>query len=54
MSGRPVLPWDVVGVGGEEKLTSEGCTVRCLQAADGSLPGDENDAGLLALVARAY
>jgi prolyl-tRNA synthetase len=52
--GFAVLPWDVVGVGGEEKLTSEGCTVRCLQAADGSLPGDENDAGLLALVARAY
>jgi prolyl-tRNA synthetase len=52
--GFAVLPWDVVGLDGEEKLASEGCTVRCLQAADGSLPGDENDAGLLALVARAY
>jgi prolyl-tRNA synthetase len=52
--GFAVLPWDTVGLSGEEKLASEGCTVRCLQATDGSLPGDENEAGLVALVAKAY
>jgi prolyl-tRNA synthetase len=52
--GFAVLPWDTIGPAGEEKLAAEGCSVRCLQAADGTLPGHENDAGLLAWVARAY
>ncbi len=52
--GFAVLPWDLIGPAGEEKLAAEGYTVRCLQAPDGSLPADENEAGLLAWVARAY
>ena len=30
--GFAVLPWEAVGLGGEEELAAEGCTVRCLQA----------------------
>jgi prolyl-tRNA synthetase len=52
--GFAVVPWDAVGVAGEDDLAAEGCSVRCLQAADGSLPPDDNETGLLALVAKAY
>ena len=52
--GFAVLPWDAVGVAGEAELAAGGLSVRCLQAADGSLSSDDDDAGLLAVVAKAY
>jgi prolyl-tRNA synthetase len=48
------VPWDAVGVAGEQDLASGGLTVRCLQSPDGSLPDTDHDAGTLAYVARAY
>ena len=48
--GFAVLPWDTVGRPGEESWRRRAAAVRCLQATDGSLPGDENEAGLVALV----
>jgi prolyl-tRNA synthetase len=48
------VPWDAVGVDGEQELAQSGVTVRCLVRDDGSLPESETDAGLVALVARAY
>jgi prolyl-tRNA synthetase len=52
--GFAVLPWDAVGVAGEAELAAGGLSVRCLQAADGSLASEDDDAGLLAVVAKAY
>jgi len=48
------IPWDAVGTDGEQELAQSGVTVRCLVRDDGSLPESETDAGLVALVARAY
>jgi prolyl-tRNA synthetase len=53
-TGVARLPWELVGTAGEQDLAASGLTVRCLQRADGSLPGADNDAGALAHVARAY
>ena len=52
--GFAVLPWDAIGVAGEAELAGGGFSVRCLQAADGSLAEGEDEAGLMAVVARAY
>jgi prolyl-tRNA synthetase len=52
--GFAVVPWDSVGVAGEEELASEGCSVRCLQAPDGSLPVGDEERDLVALVGKAY
>jgi prolyl-tRNA synthetase len=48
------VPWAVIGPSGEEELATNGLTVRCLQTRDGSLPDTDDDAGVLAYVARAY
>ena len=53
-TGVARLPWELVGVGGEQDLATGGLTVRCLQRGDGSLPDTDDDAGALAYVARAY
>lgn len=53
-TGVARVPWDVVGVAGEEKLAAAGVTVRCLQRGDGTLPDGNTDEGALAYVARAY
>jgi prolyl-tRNA synthetase len=52
--GFAVLPWAAVGVAGETKLAATGLSVRCLQAADGSLAPGDDEAGLVAVVAKAY
>jgi prolyl-tRNA synthetase len=52
--GFAVLPWVTLGVAGESRLAADGFSVRCLQAADGSLAGTDDEPGLLAVVARAY
>jgi len=48
------VPWDLLKEGGEARLAQDAVTVRCLQAADGGLPASEDDAGLIAYVARSY
>jgi prolyl-tRNA synthetase len=53
-SGVARLPWELVGVSGEQDLATNALTVRCLQLPDGSLPETDDDAGALAYVARAY
>ncbi len=53
-TGVARVPWQVVGIAGEEELATSGLTVRCLQRGDGSLPDTDDDAGAIAYVARAY
>jgi prolyl-tRNA synthetase len=53
-TGWARLPWDLVGADGEARLAEQGVTVRCLLRADGDVPDSEDEADLLALVARTY
>lgn len=53
-TGVARVPWAAVGTAGEADLAAVGRTVRCLQGNDGSLPESDDDAGMLAYVARAY
>jgi len=48
------VPWDLAKGGGEKRLAQDAVTVRCLQRADGSVPASEDEADLVALVARSY
>ena len=53
-SGWARVAWDRVGTEGEAELATSGVTVRCLTRGDGSVPGSEDEPGLVAYVARAY
>ncbi|MBV8961001.1 MAG: proline--tRNA ligase [Actinobacteria bacterium] len=53
-TGWARLPWSAVGEDGEDRLATASVSVRCLQAADGSLPGASQEDDLVALVGRAY
>ncbi len=53
-TGVARVPWEKIGVAGEEELAADGLTVRCLQRGDGSLPETDDDPGAIAYVARAY
>lgn len=53
-TGFAVLPWDVVRGEGEATLGAKAVTVRCLRRADGSVPDRDDEADLVAVVARAY
>jgi prolyl-tRNA synthetase len=46
--------WSQCGPEGEAAMAAEGVTVRCLQRADGSLPNEVDEEGLVAICARAY
>ena len=48
------IPWDVIKEGGEARLAQDAISVRCLQTEDGGLPTSEDDANLIAYVARSY
>ncbi|WP_105973763.1 proline--tRNA ligase [Streptomyces geranii] len=48
------IPWAVLGEEGEARLGEHGVTVRCLVAADGSVPDADDAPGNVAVVARAY
>jgi prolyl-tRNA synthetase len=52
--GFAVVPWRALGESGEAELAAEGVTVRCLYGPDGALALGEDEADLLALVAKAY
>jgi prolyl-tRNA synthetase len=48
------VEWSKVGDAGETRLKSQAMTVRCLQRRDGSMPENERESGLVAIVARSY
>ncbi|WP_432976553.1 proline--tRNA ligase [Dactylosporangium sp. CA-233914] len=48
------VPWSALGPEGEAKANAEGVTVRCLVRPDGTVPGSEDEPGIVAIVARAY
>ncbi|MFI1357576.1 proline--tRNA ligase [Streptomyces sp. NPDC020898] len=48
------VPWAVLGEKGEARLGEHAVTVRCLVAADGSVPDADDAPGNVAVVARAY
>ncbi|WP_217912815.1 proline--tRNA ligase [Miltoncostaea marina] len=52
-TGFARIPWDRVGDDGEDRLAEHAITVRCLQTAEGTVPGDD-PRDLRAIVARAY
>lgn len=48
------IPWADLGPEGEAKLAEQAVSVRCLIAADGSVPEADDAPGTLAIVARSY
>ncbi|KUM68000.1 proline--tRNA ligase [Streptomyces curacoi] len=48
------IPWATLGEEGEARLAEQAVTVRCLVAADGSVPEADDAPGNVAVVARAY
>ncbi len=52
--GWAKIQWSELGVAGEAKLAESAVTVRCLQRADGGVPDDDDEPGLMAYVARSY
>jgi prolyl-tRNA synthetase len=53
-TGFARLPWAACGPEGERRLNSAGLSVRCLTAADGSVPASADADDLYAIIARAY
>ncbi|MES4891123.1 proline--tRNA ligase [Streptomyces sp. NPDC096012] len=53
-TGWARIPWAALGPQGEATLAEQGVSVRCLVAADGSVPGSDDQPGSIAIVARAY
>ncbi|MDO0925229.1 proline--tRNA ligase [Streptomyces sp. TG1A-8] len=53
-SGWARIPWAALGPAGEAELAERGVSVRCLLAADGSVPTSDDQPGNVAVVARAY
>jgi prolyl-tRNA synthetase len=53
-TGFARLPWAAVDEAGEAFLGEEAVTVRCLLAADGSIPTDLDSDDLIAVVGRSY
>ena len=52
--GFAVVPWAAIGEEGETRLAAAGLSVRCLRRPDGSLASSDAEAGLMAVVAKAY
>jgi prolyl-tRNA synthetase len=53
-NGFARLAWDVVSGEGEKTLNAQAVSVRCLQRQDGSMPVNEDEEGLVCLVAKSY
>jgi len=54
-TGFARVPWKVVaGADEAARLGAKAVTVRCIQRADGSVPGDEDEDDLYAICARSY
>jgi prolyl-tRNA synthetase len=48
------LPWDLVKGEGEATLNADAVSVRCIQRQDESMPENEDEGGLICLVAKSY
>jgi prolyl-tRNA synthetase len=48
------LDWDLVKGEGEATLNAEAVSVRCIQRQDESMPENEDEGGLICLVAKSY
>ena len=48
-----VLP-PMLGEEGERRLNADAVSVRCLQTADGNVPANADENGLMAIIGRAY
>jgi prolyl-tRNA synthetase len=53
-TGFARVPWDTLGAEGEARLAEHSASVRCLLAADGSVPRSEAEPGVVAVCGRAY
>ncbi|MEU6508451.1 proline--tRNA ligase [Streptomyces sp. NPDC046942] len=53
-TGWARIPWAALGPAGEARLGEQGVSVRCLVAADGSVPASDDEPGSVAIVGRAY
>lgn len=53
-TGWARIPWATLGPEGEAALAEQGVSVRCLVAADGSVPERDDQPGNVAIVSRAY
>ncbi len=53
-SGWARVPWSAVGVEGEAKANQSAITVRCLVREDGGVPDADDEAGMVAILARSY
>ncbi|EST19638.1 prolyl-tRNA synthetase [Streptomyces roseochromogenus subsp. oscitans DS 12.976] len=53
-TGWARIPWAKLGPEGETGLAEQGMSVRCLVAADGTVPERDDQPGNVAIVARAY
>ncbi len=53
-AGWARVPWSAVGVEGEAKANQSAITVRCLVREDGGVPDADDEAGMIAILARSY
>jgi prolyl-tRNA synthetase len=53
-TGWARVPWSAVGEDGEAEANGKAVTVRCLVREDGSMPDSDDEAGLVAILARSY
>jgi prolyl-tRNA synthetase len=53
-TGLARIPWGTLGAEGETRLAEHQASVRCLLAADGSVPRSEAEEGVVAVCGRAY
>ena len=53
-TGWAKVPWSAIGTEGEAEANGKAVTVRCLFREDGSMPDTDDEAGLVAILARSY
>ena len=53
-TGWARVPWSAVGEPGEKEANGKAVTVRCLVREDGTMPDSDDEAGLVAILSRAY
>jgi prolyl-tRNA synthetase len=53
-TGFARIPWGSVGAAGEAELAESAVSVRCIVAADGSVPDADDEPGAIAICGRAY
>jgi prolyl-tRNA synthetase len=53
-TGWARLPWAKVGLDGEAKANASAVTVRCLVRPDGTVPDEDDEPGMIAILGRSY